>query len=123
MRVLPPEVVTVTLPEVAPDGTVAVISVAETAVNVAEVPLKFTAVAPVKPVAENSDVRSCFSNRGDGFDKRSLACAQPENGAEACWAPAVSGSVQISVRGLKQRSQRFGPIVAIGLGAKAVKRL
>jgi hypothetical protein len=41
-------VVTVTHPLVAPAGTVALISVAETTVKVAEVPLKLTAVAPVR---------------------------------------------------------------------------
>src|SRR5277367_4671064 len=50
VSVLPPEVVTVTLPEVAPAGTVVVISVAETTVKAADVPLKLTAVAPVKPL-------------------------------------------------------------------------
>lgn len=42
--------VTLTVPVVAPVGTVAVMLVAEPTVNVALVPLKFTAVAPVKPV-------------------------------------------------------------------------
>ena len=46
---VPPAVVTLTVPVVAPDGTVAVICVAELTVKVvALVPLNFTAVAPVK---------------------------------------------------------------------------
>ena len=47
---VPPGVATVTLPVVAPAGTVAVIWVLELTVNVAAVPLKLTLVAPVKPV-------------------------------------------------------------------------
>ena len=43
-------VVTCTLPEVAPAGTVAVIPELETTVNAAAVPLKVTPVAPVKLV-------------------------------------------------------------------------
>jgi len=46
--VLPAGVVTLILPELAPAGTVAVILIAELTVNAAEVPLKLTAVAPVK---------------------------------------------------------------------------
>ena len=46
---MPAEVVTVILPEVAPEGTVAVTCVEEFTVNVvAEVPLNLTEVAPVK---------------------------------------------------------------------------
>jgi hypothetical protein len=45
---VPLEIATVTLPVVAPAGTVAVISVAETTLKVAAVPLKRTLVAPVK---------------------------------------------------------------------------
>src|ERR1700722_723257 len=44
---VPAEVVTLTFPVVAPVGTVAVISLADTTLNVAAVPLKLTAVAPV----------------------------------------------------------------------------
>src|SRR5205807_5545866 len=47
---LPPEVVTVTVPLVAPPGTLVVISEAETTLNLAAVPLKLTAVAPVRLV-------------------------------------------------------------------------
>src|SRR5947208_6396251 len=47
---VPPGVVTLIVPVVAPVGTVAVICVAELTVNVALVPLNFTAVAPVKAV-------------------------------------------------------------------------
>src|SRR5258708_40051941 len=43
---LPPEVVTVTVPLVAPPGTLVVISEAETTLNLAAVPLKLTAVGP-----------------------------------------------------------------------------
>ena len=46
---VPVGVVTVTRPLVAPPGTVAVRNVSETTVNAAGVPLKETAVAPVKP--------------------------------------------------------------------------
>jgi hypothetical protein len=45
---VPPGVVTVIVPLVAPAGTVAAIWVAELTVNVADVPLKATTVAPVK---------------------------------------------------------------------------
>src|SRR5690348_11826248 len=45
---VPPGPVTAIGPVVAPLGTVAVICVAEFTVNVADVPLNFTAVAPVK---------------------------------------------------------------------------
>ena len=45
---VPPEVVTLTGPVVAPLGTVVLISVAETTVNVAEVPLKLTLLALVR---------------------------------------------------------------------------
>ena len=45
---VPPGVVTVTGPEVAPDGTVAFIEVADKTVNVVVVPSNFTAVAPVR---------------------------------------------------------------------------
>ena len=45
---VPAEVVTLIVPLVAPLGTVAVIDVDEPTLNVAEVPLNFTAVAPVK---------------------------------------------------------------------------
>jgi hypothetical protein len=45
---VPTGFVTVTGPVVAPDGTVVVIEVAETTVNVAVVPLNFTPVTPVK---------------------------------------------------------------------------
>lgn len=48
--ILPPGVVTVTDPVVAPLGTVVVISASETTVNVAFVPLKLTLVAPVRLV-------------------------------------------------------------------------
>ena len=47
---VPAGVVTATGPVVAPVGTVAVIWVSEVTVNVAVVPLNFTAVAPVKPL-------------------------------------------------------------------------
>jgi len=47
---VPPGVVTLIVPEVAPAGTVAVICVAELTVNVAVAPLNFTAVAPVYAV-------------------------------------------------------------------------
>ena len=47
---VPPGVVTVTLPLVAPAGTLVVIWVAEFTVNVAPAPLKLTLVAPVKLV-------------------------------------------------------------------------
>ena len=47
---VPAGVVTATGPVVAPAGTVAVIWVSEVTVNVAVVPLNFTAVAPVKPL-------------------------------------------------------------------------
>jgi len=47
---VPPGVVTLIVPVVAPVGTVAVICVAELTVNVAFVPLNFTAVAPVNAV-------------------------------------------------------------------------
>src|SRR2546427_1297722 len=47
---VPPGVVTLIVPVVAPVGTVAVICVAELTVNVAVVPLNFTAVAPVNAV-------------------------------------------------------------------------
>jgi hypothetical protein len=47
---VPPGVVTVMGPVVAPAGTVAVICVFEFTVKLAEVPLNVTAVAPVKPV-------------------------------------------------------------------------
>jgi len=47
---VPPGVVTLIVPVVAPAGTVAVICVAELTVNVAVVPLNFTAVAPVYAV-------------------------------------------------------------------------
>ena len=47
---VPAAVVTATGPVVAPAGTVAVIWVPEVTVNVAAVPLNFTAVAPVNPV-------------------------------------------------------------------------
>ena len=46
---MPPGVVTVIGPLVAPLGTVAVTCVSETTVNVAAVPLNVTAVAPVRP--------------------------------------------------------------------------
>ena len=47
---VPPGVVTLTGPVVAPTGTVTVIRVPESTVNEAETPLNFTAVAPVKAV-------------------------------------------------------------------------
>jgi hypothetical protein len=47
---VPPGVVTEILPVVAPLGTVAVICVAVFTVNVADLPLNFTAVAPVRLV-------------------------------------------------------------------------
>src|SRR5207245_3741441 len=47
---VPPAVVTLMIPVVAPLGTVAVICVSEFTVKVAVVPLKLTAVAPVKAV-------------------------------------------------------------------------
>src|SRR5213594_768399 len=50
LAAVPPGVVTLIVPVVAPVGTVAVICVAELTVNVAVVPLNFTAVAPVKAV-------------------------------------------------------------------------
>src|SRR6185503_3679298 len=46
----PPGVVTLILPVVAPAGTVASMRVAETTVKAAVVPLKVTALAPVKPL-------------------------------------------------------------------------
>ena len=45
---VPLGVITLTVPLVAPAGTVVVISVAETTVNVAAVPLKLTPVVPVR---------------------------------------------------------------------------
>src|SRR5207248_2551462 len=47
---VPPGVVTLSVPEVAPAGTVAWIAVAEVTVKLALVPLNATALAPVKPV-------------------------------------------------------------------------
>jgi hypothetical protein len=47
---VPRGVVTLALPEVAPDGTVALISVADMTVNCAGVPLNVTRVAPVRSV-------------------------------------------------------------------------
>jgi hypothetical protein len=47
---VPPGVVTAHWPELAPDGTVAVICVAESTVNVAVVPLRVTALAPKRLV-------------------------------------------------------------------------
>ncbi len=47
---MPPGVVTVTAPEGAPAGTVAVIWVSVPAAKVADTPPKVTAVVPVKPV-------------------------------------------------------------------------
>src|SRR5438552_14634809 len=47
---VPPPVVTLIGPVVAPDGTVAVICVSPLTVNVAALVLNVTAVAPVKPV-------------------------------------------------------------------------
>jgi len=49
---LPPGPVTVIGPVVAPVGTVAVIWVSEFTVNVADLPLNLTAVAPVNPLPE-----------------------------------------------------------------------
>src|SRR3984885_12284309 len=46
---LPPGVATVTNPVVAPLGTVAVMYVSETTLNVADAPLKETPVVPVNP--------------------------------------------------------------------------
>jgi hypothetical protein len=46
---VPLPVVTSIVPVVAPAGTVALMSVAETTVNVAGVPLKLTLVVPVRP--------------------------------------------------------------------------
>ena len=46
--VVPPGVVTLIFPVLAPEGTLVVISVSETTLKVAEVPLKVTAVAPVR---------------------------------------------------------------------------
>jgi hypothetical protein len=48
VSVVPLEVVTVTVPMVALAGTVVVISVLETTLKAAAVPLKLTAVAPVR---------------------------------------------------------------------------
>ena len=45
---VPPGVTTLTLPEVAPVGTLVLICVLETTVNLAAVPLKLTLVAPVR---------------------------------------------------------------------------
>ena len=45
---VPPGVVTVILPVVAPDGTVAVTEVAVLVVNIAVTPLNLTAVTPVR---------------------------------------------------------------------------
>lgn len=50
LAAVPDGVVTEILPVVAPEGTVTVIFVEEFTVNVVEVPLNFTAVAPVKRV-------------------------------------------------------------------------
>ena len=62
---VPPGVVTLILPVVAPDGTVAVIWVPETTVNDgALVPLKLTAVAPDKFIP--LIVRPCLSIRSQG---------------------------------------------------------
>ena len=50
---VPPGVATVTEPVVAPAGTIAVRKVSDDTVNVAGVPLKETAVVPVKPWPRN----------------------------------------------------------------------
>ena len=48
LKAVPVGVVTLTLPVLAPRGTMAAMSAAESTVKVAGVPLKVTAVAPVK---------------------------------------------------------------------------
>jgi hypothetical protein len=53
---VPPGVVTSTVPVVAPDGTVAVTSVAETTLKVAALPLKVTDVVPVRSVPRTMTV-------------------------------------------------------------------
>ena len=66
---LPPGVVTVTGPLEAPEGTLVVISVAETTVKVAGVPLNVTAVEPVRLLPSILTTEATFPEVGSVFTK------------------------------------------------------
>jgi hypothetical protein len=69
VRSPPPGAVTWILPLVAPVGTLVVISVAETTVNVASVPLKLTFVAPLRSVPKIVTAVPPVAKRGTAFTK------------------------------------------------------
>src|ERR1700730_11549580 len=67
LKSVPLGVVTSTVPVVAPVGTAVVISVAETTVYVAAVPLKVTLVAPVRLVPRILTLAPAFAPAGTVF--------------------------------------------------------
>ena len=119
-------VVTLTLPVVAPAGTVVVMSEGETTVNVAAVPLKLTLVAPG---IGSQNLHGCFPLAGRGlcFHKRAKADSQAKERATAINAgvagPAIGGCpVESPVCGLDQRARGIpavSPIEAVQRGQRA----
>ena len=67
---VPPGVTTLTVPVGAPAGTVVVISVAETTLKTAAVPLKLTLVAPVRLVPRIRTAPPTAAILGTGFTNR-----------------------------------------------------
>jgi len=101
---VPPGVVTEIVPAVTPAGTVAVMDVADTTVNVAAVPLKATAVAPVRfvpvivtvaPTGPDVGVNDAIVGAGVKF----VALVPVPNGVVTVMGPTVvpAGTVAVIV--------------------------
>src|SRR5258708_9085651 len=84
---LPPEVVTVTVPLVAPPGTLVVISEAETTLNLAAVPLKLTAAAPARLVPRVITFAPGAPDVGMGPTTGRLPAAKAKNVTMAALSP------------------------------------
>ena len=94
---VPPGLVTVTLPAVAPGGTTAVRDKSDTTVkDVATVPLKLTAVAPVKPLPVRVTVAP--AKAGDGEIRLIAGRLEPAMPRTTLSSPVVSAPLVYSPR-------------------------
>ena len=77
LKSVPPGVITLTSPVVAPVGTVVVISELETTVNLVAVPLKVTLVAPVRSVPRMLMAAPTTPEPCRGFTAAGILCEPP----------------------------------------------
>jgi hypothetical protein len=123
---VPPGVTTLTVPVVAPVGTVVVISDLDLTVNVADVPLKVTLVEPVRLVPRILTAAPTLPEVVR-FNKWAQAFRQAEERATAISiftridSAFIGCPVENAVSVLNQRCVGVLAIVALGYGAKGVK--